>query len=215
MASGCFKRRASLDHNVLEASGDAPDRAQGPAAHVPLRVLLGLFDVREGRPVIGGLIREGIVIFVVVDGRLRGRIDLAVPAAQRMKGKGLARGHRGHGRHRDGGDRPRVQLRRGGAAIGPALSARGEDTWALRHRRERASRKIRRAQLPRQARRRGGQDGGVVGRDVILIGERADVLYAQQEDGHEEGRDGRGPVLKDPGVVLEVLAAVDHGFVCG
>lgn len=53
-------------------------------------------------------------------------------------------------------------------------------------------------------------------RDVILVGESADVLYAQQEDGHEEGGHRRGSALKRPSIVFDLLLFVgNHVFAGG
>lgn len=50
---------------------------------------------------------------------------------------------------------------------------------------------------------------------MILIGKGADVLYAQEEDGHEEGVHGCRSAMKRPGMVLELLSlsAWNHVFV--
>lgn len=52
---------------------------------------------------------------------------------------------------------------------------------------------------------------------MILIGKGADVLYAQEKDGHEEGVHGCRSVLKRPGMVLKLLSLSgwNHIFLFG
>jgi len=54
---------------------------------------------------------------------------------------------------------------------------------------------------------------------VILVGEGADVLYAQQEDGHEEGCHRCGSSLKCLSMVFDLfdllLSIGNHVFVVG
>lgn len=138
---------------------------------------------------------------LVVDRRLGGGIDLRVPAPQRVKREVLARGHRRHRRHCNRRDGPRVEPRRAGLA---RLPGRDEDASALRA--------VRRSKLPRQARRRRGQDHRVVGGDVVLVGEGPNVLDAQEEDRHEDGGHRGGSALDRLGVVLELVSIGNHLF---
>ena len=94
-----------------------------------------------------------------------------------MNGHLLTRRHSWHNGHGNGGDRPCIQLGR---------ACRCEDSITrrqvlLKH----ISRKVRLAQLTRQARRRRCQDHGVMCRNVVVVGECTDVLDAQEKYGHE------------------------------
>ncbi len=51
-------------------------------------------------------------------------------------------------------------------------------------------------------------------RNMVLVGERTGVLYAQEEDGHEQGGHGSGSTLERHDMVPKLLTICDHDVGC-